>query len=673
MQVFCRMVSERIGSYQLIVAALLLLILPAVQTSAQQNTRDAAKSDFKSDFRLEVTPVGGGAELLTIWANVVNTENQKVSEVPMVSVLRDTLGDQQNENDLLRQMWVHTYTKPTLLQKAAAIIPFLHRGVGNKSRSSLTAIPPPVIDLSKADREMWGRLFSSALTNFLITQPLVKLSTHNYQRNLRDYRQANIFRALMILSLYKSQGTTSSLTNSEMMEIESRLLLTEKTFGGLVDPFHFRNFSPRQTANWLDTRGHNWELLRQQAESAGLYFEPLSMPDGSTTHALLWIAKPDLKHPPERRYDARFLNIKNPWTDSKLLRWKDFTEQKNFDPENRPTSSTTPNSRQVEMIPLAVYGLDFPKIPALLVDFRDGSNPKKRELSRRIIDEVARDVFSISPVGNLSYLLGRTALDFVTSRRGIDLNQPSRLRSYAQLKLLLSLNADLSPELRAQLAHRMQAVSVNPLEGEGQDENQVALDQYKALIAYSQRKNGLPAQLEKARREEMTNLVHNNAEKMLFRLVNVLTFGHYTHREKSTPELLAQLDQKRQLEYHTRFLREVASSTAVVEVSSNMADVNRSLRYIAANGASAGSNAVRVVREVFGRTEDYEAKTLCLRSLQTIGNESAKKELQRIQTDERIAIEWRRLAGDYLVASAHGKSGESETEISAKAVGAGSP
>jgi hypothetical protein len=31
------------------------------------------------------------------------------------------------------------------------------------------------------------------------------------------------------------------------------------------------------------------------------------------------------------------------------------------------------------MIPLALYGLDNPKIPMVLVDFRDGLNPKKRE------------------------------------------------------------------------------------------------------------------------------------------------------------------------------------------------------------------------------------------------------------------------------------------------------
>ena len=44
-----------------------------------------------------------------------------------------------------------------------------------------------------------------------------------------------------------------------------------------------------------DERGHNWELLRQRAEAESLYFEPLQMPDGSATHALIWVSKRDLR------------------------------------------------------------------------------------------------------------------------------------------------------------------------------------------------------------------------------------------------------------------------------------------------------------------------------------------------------------------------------------------
>ena len=100
------------------------------------------------------------------------------------------------------------------------------------------------------------------------------------------------------------------------------------------------------------------------------------------------------------------------------------------------------------MIPLALYGLDSPKIPFLLVDFRDTLNPKRREMSRRVLEDITKNILALSEFGDLSYMLGHRAFDFVTGRRGMDINQPSRLLSYSQLKLLLSLNNSLAPALQ---------------------------------------------------------------------------------------------------------------------------------------------------------------------------------------------------------------------------------
>jgi len=45
------------------------------------------------------------------------------------------------------------------------------------------------------------------------------------------------------------------------------------------------------------------------------------------------------------------------------------------------------------------------KIPMLLVDFRDALNPKKRELSRRALQDVTRNILSLSRFGDLPYFL----------------------------------------------------------------------------------------------------------------------------------------------------------------------------------------------------------------------------------------------------------------------------
>ena len=120
-----------------------------------------------------------------------------------------------------------------------------------------------------------------------------------------------------------------------MAEIQSRLLLTDKTFGGLVDDLYLQRYYERQVTAAHDERGHNWELLRQRAESESLIFEPLQMPDGSTTRAMLWIAKDELAVKREQPYDARFLNISDPRADNRLKKWDGYVETRFYDGENR--------------------------------------------------------------------------------------------------------------------------------------------------------------------------------------------------------------------------------------------------------------------------------------------------------------------------------------------------
>ena len=571
------------------------------------------------------------------------------SEVPLVTVLRDTLGDDNPDNDRLRYVWMLTYTKPSAGQRLASAVPFLYSRVGSK-KSAGTNAPPPVMDLSEAGREVWERFLWTALQSLLLDSYAlpVKASTRTYRHNLNDYRKAHIVRALAILSLYEAEtGAPSAFTETEMADIQARLLLSEKTFGGIIDDIYLQRVYEKQATLTRDIRGHNWELLRQRAETEGLYFEPLEMPDGSATHALLWVARPDLAKNRDRRYDARFLNISNPWRDEKLQAWKGYTETRYFDAENRPVSAGTEGAHAVEMIPLALYGLDFPKIPILLVDFRDGANPKRREMSRRVLEDVARNLLSLSRL-NIPYFLGRAVYDFVTGKRGMDLNQPSRLRTYSQLKLLLSLSESLDPQLRNEISSRLERVSLNPLENSLEAEAQLARDQYAALMAYAKRPDGLPAQLDRDRREEMVPLKHGRAAQAFLRLANVLSFGLYTHRETSTPELQAQLDNKRQLAFHERFLREVGKSSPQIEVAWNIDDVRRSLRFIAEHDSLATGRTASVTARIFSRTQDEETRALALNGLYRINNETAKKELLQIYRNEKLEVRWRTQSAEYL-------------------------
>ena len=636
-------------AFLLVVSPLLPTITKAQGPKSPASEENDPATPLSQILRLERVEVPGGAELITVHARlagIVSTENDKW--VPLVSILRDTLGDDIAENNRLRYVWPLTYTRPTTRQRLAAAIPFFYTRVGNKDNLSRT--PPAAMDLAAPESEVWDKIFWTALQGILLDPygTPIKASTSSYRRNSSDYRRSHIIRALSVLALYQAVKGESAFTPAEMATIQGRLLLSEKTFGGLVDDSKLQAYYARKTTQSRDERGHNWELLRQRAETESLYFEPLLMPDGSATHALLWVAKRDLVKLQGSRYSSRFLNIANPWTDKRLLDWKGYVETRYFDSENHLVDSETPGAEAVEMIPLGLYGLDNPKIPMLLVDFRDSYNPKKREMSRRVLNDVTRNMLSLSKFGNLPFFLGRTVYDFVTGRRGMDINQPSRLQTYSQLKLLLALNNSMEPELREEVSGRLETISLNPFENDLDAEANIATQQYQTLLAYAKDPDGLAAKVERDRRAELLPLEHGDKAQFAFRLMNVLSFGKYVHREELTNDMEDRLDIARRLQYHTRFLQQIAKSSADIDITGNLQDVRSSLRFIAEHGSDASGNAAAATAKIFSRTRDDETRRACLDSLSRIHNPKAKNELLRISQNTDVDKALRDLAGEYL-------------------------
>lgn len=628
-------------------------LLPLTANASGPNSPDTPETDpaaaLASVLRLEKIEVPGGAELITVHAKLSGLESDKNDKwVPLVSILRDTLGDEIAENNRLRYVWPLTYTRPTMKQRLAAAVPFFYTRVGNKGRT--TKRPPPAMDLAAPESDVWDKIFWTALQNILLDPygTPIKASTTSYRRNSSDYRKAHIIRALSVLSLYEAVEGESALSPNEMATIQARLLLSNKTFGGLVDDSNLQNYYVKKRTQVRDERAHNWELLRQRAEAESLYFEPLLMPDGSATHALLWVAKRDLVKQQGARYDSRFLNIANPWTDKRLLKWNGYVETRYFNSENQLVASDTPGAEAVEMIPLGLYGLDNPKIPMLLVDFRDSYNPKKREMSRRVLNDLSRNILSLSKFGNLPFFLGRTVFDFVTGRRGIDVNQPSRLHTYSQLKLLLSLNKSMEPELRSELGGRLETVSLNPFENDLNAEAELALEQYAALVAFAKDPKGLAVKIERDRRAELMPLEHGRTARVALRALNVLTLGRYVHREAPGDDVESRLDIARRLEYHTKFLQQIASSSAKIEITANLDSVKKSLQFIAEHGPEAGASAAAAIAKIFARTKDDQTRRTCLDSLARIGNTKARRELALISQNTAIDQSLRDIAAEHL-------------------------
>ncbi len=654
----------------------------AAESRADDSPADVVSSTLPAQFRLERIPVAGGAELLTIFGRLDGMRSGSLPppEVPLLSIARDTLGDNDPENDRLRYVWMLTYTEPTLLKRIASAVPFLYQRVGNKTQAS-PGPPKLILDLANTGRQTWTKFFWAGLQNIFLDSygiPL-KAASRSYRTNASDYRSAHVTQALAILTNYETlrrrsrdesellarrqagssespfpnneliadasapllPERSSAFTIGEMLEVRARLILSRKTFGGFFGPDKFRETVDKGSTKSIDLIGHNWEMLRQRAEDEGLYFEPLTMPNGTATHALLWISRADLAAQSERHFNSRFLNIANPWSDKALRNWIGYSRLRYFDQESRPANRSDPNASPIELIPLALYGLDHPKIPALLVDFRDTLNPKRREVSRRMLHDVTRNVFSLSSFGNVPYFLGRTVYDWVTGRRGMDLNQPTRLTSYSELKLLLSFNPSIESKLRSEIERRLDNVSVNPLNNDNHTEVQLARQQYESLIAFAERPDGLSARIERDRRAEMVSLEHRPVVRFFFSIGNILTFGRYVHRENATPDLSARMELARRRESHTQFLRAVAKSSPQTEVVWDLKTVKHSLQFMADHGAGADGSAARAAAVIFQRTNDAEVRRLCLDALSTIKSKTAKNELLHIYRDEQPRSEWR--------------------------------
>ncbi|MER3428502.1 MAG: hypothetical protein C4334_10450 [Pyrinomonas sp.] len=637
------------------------LSVAVAQQEAQNSLPEARRASGR--FRLEVVPIAGGAELVTIFGDAADA-----TQIPLVSVLRDTFGDADRENDRLRYVWAHTYARPDALQWAAAATPFLYARVGDSSFKQ--SVPRPILDLADAERDTWERgVWLAFRVLFLDSYGFsARATARTLKRNADDYKQAHRLRALAVLSLYSVQDDERAFSPVELHDIQARLSLTQRMLGGIIDDVNLERAYQKQNTFWRDIRGHNWELLRQRAEAEGLYFDPLKMPDGSETHALLWIAREDLAAERGRKFNARFLNIANPWRDRRLERWRGYSEVWGFTADNQRTTPDDQRAvRRREMIPLALYGLDHPKIPVLLVDFRDRLNPKRREMSRRLLDDVARNLLQVSRFGDLYYFLGRTVFDLVTGRRGIDINQPSRLRAYSQLKLLLTCDQQLAPPLRAEIKERLGSVALNPLENSAGAEARIAQQQYAALLAYARRPDGLPALLEKDRRAELADLQHGRWQRAFFRVANIVSFGLYHHTDGAAAgELQATLDRARRLAYHRRFLREVAASTPRAEIVWRVEDVRRSLRYVAEHGTDADAETARAIARIFAGTSDEATRELSLRCLYRINNATAKSELLKIYRDDQTEARWRALTAQYLITAVRER--QSMTPSDARAI-----
>ena len=382
---------------------------------------------------MERFPVAGGSELLTVFGTLPDAQPGEPAELPLVSVLRDNLGDRDPENDRLRYVWVLTSTRPGLLQRAEGALPFFYwhpdllKNAGHR--------PAPVLDLGSTSRHVWDSLAQS-LTQVVALDPngaWVRSSTRSYRNNLEDHRRVQLLEGLAVLSqLEDLPEVRTLLSEPELRELETRLTLAGETMGGLVSADHLPAAYIKQRTRSEEMRGHNWELLRQRAEVNGLYFEPFGL-NGSSTHALLWIAREDLSA--KHKFDGQFLGISDPYRDPRL----------------EELDRLPPDPRWKRHDPAGVVCARISQGPAAAGGFSGIHSPKRREMIRHAATDTVSGVLGISKFGNWPYLRGIDGLQFRphAARRGQRSSGTSK--GVFKVREWLALDGTIDGDLRAAL------------------------------------------------------------------------------------------------------------------------------------------------------------------------------------------------------------------------------
>lgn len=608
-----------------------------------------------TSFHLEHEPVTGGAELITLFGKLQDpVSGAERTDVPILSVLRDTLGDSESDNHRLRYVWILTSTRPTPVQRLASAFSFLCFRTGTKHHS--TRLPSPEMDLASPAKTVWPSLMGHGLqaTELDPLGVLVRTSTRSYRGNSSDYKKLHLYQALGALDgLERSEEGRDVLPDSELREIYSRLRLTDHTFGGLVRRSKLSGYYDKEASRREQILGHNWELLRQRAESAGLYFEPLGLPGSQPTEALLWVAREDLDQRADRRFDRQFLNITNPWTDERLTRWNGYTEIRYLDADRRAVSAGTPGARGVEMIPLAFYGLEHPRAPLLLADIRNGLKPKRGELVRHGANSVVGGVLGLTRFGNWPFFVGDSALTFVRARHGAAVNRSARLEAYSDARQFLAVDSSLDPKLRTELLRRLDHLALNPLENGISTEATVAKEQYTKLLQYAQSSDGLAAKLERDRRKELESYTRSGAWRFFAGIGRVFTRGPHVDPENPDLRARAELASYRRASHNMQYLEKVLASGPAPEVVWDASDIRKSIESLTW-GSPASPRAARLIAKVFSSTSDSEVRFACLRALNHLEVEVAHNELWRLSQDPSTEESWRAICLLYFNGKAPG-------------------
>ncbi len=542
-------------------AVMLLAILPGVRAAPAANP---------STYFWTMTPVGNTAQLATLFCRECEKGPVDQGNVPLMAVLRDTLGDDDPDNDRLTSVWLLTYSRLSIAQRLLSAVPFFYWRVGNGSRISSNKAAAPLLDLTTLRHPMINTVGRDVLQWAMLdpsTTP-IRATSRAYRTNETDHERLHLEEAISYLRESPSGDGPSTLTARQIDTLIARLELRKTLLGGFVSERAAARIGEESKIRYERIRSRNWELLREYADKTGLYFEPLNLAGTSDEYAILWFPLEDAAEPEGTQLGPiwKLLNIKNPWKDTRLKSPSLTGYVRDLDASGNLLPMGMSGVRQVKLLPLSVYSLNYPKMPLLLVDFRDTRHVRWHEMTQRSINEVTAGVIGISHFTNWYYYAAADLYDFIESRHGSATNLSNRLDCYSQFRVKLQLDDQLDSRLRHEMQQRVNSLAVNPLESAPQSETAAALIRYR-ILQEEVTTGRLEKSIERSRRAELAQDAETKKGILRDYLLHLGSFGAYTHRAKADFENPALIDRYRRAQYALAWLDQISNGGTAPEVA----------------------------------------------------------------------------------------------------------
>ncbi len=595
-------------------------------SNAQVEVKVAAAKPTSS-YYWQTTAVGNSALLLTLFCRTCETAVRS-GDIPLISVMRDSLGDESTENDRLTSVWLLSYTPYNFGQRMLSAVPFFYWRVGDGSDKVDARHMKPLMDLTVPEHPMISKV-TRDIVQWCAFDPLtmpVRASSRAYQSNETEHERLHLGEAIGYLHQAPAGSPDSALTQAELNTLIARLELRKRLLGGLVSRSKAEEVGQKEGFEQERIRSKNWELLRLSADKTGLLFEPINIGGTEGEYGLLWFPLDEGSEPIGTALGPlwKVLDLKNPWTDTRLKEWHGPVFTRAVDQNGSLLPEGSAGARNVQLIPLGAYSLNYPKLPLLLVDFRGQLHVRRHEMTQRTINEVTAGIIGISHFTNWYYYVAADVYDFVASRHGTAMDLESRLDCYSQFRVSLALDASLDGRLRQDMLQRIDSLSVNPLEGSPAREIQMALARYEILQGLATTEDGaLTKQLDQQRRAELAVFEATPKGIATQEIFHTASLGFYNKRVKKDETNISKLDTDRRVQTNLEFLQSVVGAGTRPEIAYDREHIRDSVGELSdllpqSSSARVRRRASTVLGQLKGLTQDDVLQADCSSALQAI-------------------------------------------------------